>query len=202
VQSVVQVGSVGALLSTGYGRLLLAKVAILAVVLGLAAYARRLVRRAQVPAGGVGRLRRTVGIEVAATAVVLALSAVLVQVDPGRTAGAQRAAEAVQGVSETLTGPLFTLQFNIYPVQVGDNNTVHAFVYTAEGKPLPAVEWTVTTVLQGKDLEPVTSRMLGVLPHHAIGAITFALPGVYEVRFTVRTTEVDQSTVRTTVTVR
>jgi copper transport protein len=202
VQAVVQVGTVGALFSTGYGRLLLAKVAILAAVLGVAAYARRLVRRAQVPAGGAGRLRRTVGIEVAATAVVLALSAVLVQVDPGRTAGADRAAEAVQGVSETLTSPLFTLQFNIYPVQVGDNNTVHAFVYTAEGRPLPAQEWSVTAELQGQDLEPVTTRMLGVLPHHAIGAITFPLPGVYEVRFTVRTTEVDQATVRTTVTVR
>jgi copper transport protein len=147
-------------------------------------------------------LRRTVGIEVAATALVLALSAVLVQADPGRTAGARRAADPAQGVSQTLTCPLFTLQFNIYPVQVGDNNTVHAFVYTAEGKPLPVREWSVTTVLQGRGLEPVTTLMLGVLPHHAIGAITFPLPGVYEVRFTVRTTEVDQATVRTTVTVR
>ena len=57
-------------------------------------------------------------------------------------------------------------------------------------------------MLQGQGLEPVTTRMLGVLPHHAIGAITFPLPGVYEVRFTVRTTEIDQATVRTTVTVR
>lgn len=147
-------------------------------------------------------MRRTVGIEVAATAVVLALSAVLVQATPGRQAQAQRAADAVQGVSQTLTCPLYTLQFNIYPVQVGENNTVHAFVYTAAGKPLPAEEWSVTTVLQGQGLEPVTTRMLGLLPHHAIGAITFPLRGVYEVRFTVRTTEVDQATVRTTVTVR
>jgi copper transport protein len=201
VQGVVQVGSVGALGGTGYGRLLLAKIALLALVLGVAAYARQLVRRAQVPAAGAARMRRTVGIEVAATAVVLALSAVLVQATPGSQA-AERAADAVQGVSQTLTCPLYTLQFNIYPVQVGENNTVHAFVYTAAGKPLPAEEWSVTTVLQGQGLEPVTTRMLGVLPHHAIGAITFPLPGVYEVRFTVRTTEIDQATVRTTVTVR
>jgi copper transport protein len=202
VQAFVQVGSVSALAGTGYGRLLLAKIALLAVVLAVAAYARRLVRRAQVPAAGAARMRRTVGIEVAATAVVLALSAVLVQVTPGGRAQAQQAADAVQGVSQTLTCPLYTLQFNIYPVQVGENNTVHAFVYTAAGKPLPAQEWSVTTVLQGQDLGPVTTRMLGVLPHHAIGAITFPLPGVYEVRFTVRTTEIDQATVRTTVTVR
>jgi copper transport protein len=182
--------------------LLLAKIGIMALVLGAATYARALVRRAAVPAEGVGRLRRTVGMEVTATAMVLALSAVLVQVDPGRTAGTERAADAVRGVSTTLTSALFTLQFNVFPVQVGDNNTVHAYVYTAEGRPLPAQQWSITTVLQGRDLEPVTAPMLGVLPHHAIGAVTFPLPGVYEVRFTVRTTEVDQSTVRTTVTVR
>jgi copper transport protein len=202
VQAVVQVGSVGALVGTGYGRLLLAKVGILALVLGAAAYARRLVRTARVPASGAARLRRTVGVEVVATAVILGLSAVLVQVDPGRTAGARLAAETVPGVSGTLSCPLFTLQFNIYPVQVGENNTVHAFVYTAEGRPLRAEEWTVTTALQDRDLEPVTTAMLGVLPHHAIGAVTFPLTGTYEVRFTVRTTEVDQATVRTTVTVR
>jgi copper transport protein len=44
--------------------------------------------------------------------------------------------------------------------------------------------------------------MLGVVPqHHAIGALTFPLPGTYELRFTVRTSDIDQATVRTTVTV-
>jgi copper transport protein len=200
VQAVVQVGSVGAIWTTGYGRLLLAKVVLLGLVLGIASYARRLVRRAQVPAGAT-RLRRTVGVEVAATAVILAVSAVLVQVNPGRTASAEQAADAVEGVSQTLTCPLFTLQFNIYPVQIGDSNTVHAYVYTADGKPLPAQEWSVTTVLLGRNLEPVTTRMLAVPPHHAIGAVTFPLAGVYEVRFTVRTTETDEATVATTVTV-
>jgi copper transport protein len=97
---------------------------------------------------------------------------------------------------------LYTLQFNVYPVQLGENNTVHAFVYTPQGAPLPAQQWSVTAVLTGRDVEPVTTAMLGVLPHHAIGAVTFPLPGVYELRFTVRTTDVDQATVKTTVTVR
>jgi copper transport protein len=201
VQAVVQVGTIGALWHTGYGRLLLAKVAILAGTLSVAWYARRLVNRAQVPAAGASRMRWTVGLEVLATTVVIGLSAVLVQVNPGRSAVVDQGAVRDAGVSQTLTCPLYTLQFNIYPVQVGDNNTVHATVYTAEGKPLAAQEWWVTTVLQGRNLEPVTSRMLGVPPHHAIGAITFPLAGVYELRFTVRTTEIDEATVRTTVTV-
>ena len=202
VQAVVQVGSVPALWRTDYGRLLLAKVAILAVTLTAAAYARRLVQRSQVSTQGPAKLRRSVGIEVVATAVVLGLSAVLVQVNPGRSAAAEQAATVDTGVSQTLTCPLYTLQFNIYPVELGENNTVHAFLYTAAGQPLPAEEWTVTTQLLGQGLEPVSTPLLGLIPaHHAVGAVTFPLPGSYELRFTIRTTAIDQATVRTTITV-
>jgi copper transport protein len=202
LQAVVEVGSVGALWHTGYGRLLLAKIAVLAVTLTVAAYARRLVRRAQVPAAGATRMRRTVGIEVAATAVVLALSAVLVQVNPARSAVVDQGAVREAGVSQTLTCPLYTLQFNIYPVEVGENNTIHAFVYTPAGAPLPAEQWTVTSQLLGQDLEPVSTPLLGLIPrHHAAGAITFPLAGTYRVKFTVRIGEIDQASVETTVAV-
>ncbi|MEU4242736.1 copper resistance protein CopC [Actinoplanes sp. NPDC026619] len=202
VQAVVQVGTVRALWETDYGRLLLAKVGVLAATLTAAAYARRLVNRRQVPAGGAARMRRTVGIEVAATAVVLGLSAVLVQVNPGRSAAVDQGAVRENGVSQTLTCPLYTLQFNIYPVEVGDNNTIHAFVYTPAGAPLPADEWTVTSQLLGKDLEPVTQPLLPLLPrHHAAGAITFPYPGEYEIKFTVRIGELNQATVKTTISV-
>jgi copper transport protein len=202
VQAVVQIGSVGALWRSEYGKLLLAKIAILAVTLGAAAYARRLVRRAQVPAAGATRLRRTVGIEVAATALVLAISAVLVQVNPGRTAAVDRAAVSNDGVSQTLSCPLYTLQFNIYPVQLGEDNAIHAFVYTPAGAPLPVEQWTVTSQLVSHGLEPVSAPLLGLIPtNHAAGAITFPLPGTYEVRFTIRISDVDEATVKTSITV-
>lgn len=202
VQAVVQVGSIGALWRTEYGKLLLAKVAVLAVTLTVASYARRLVRRAQVPAAGVTRMRRTVGIEVVATAVVLGLSAVLVQVNPGRSAAVDQEAVQEAGVSQTLSCPLYTLQFNIYPVQLGENNTIHAFAYTQAGAPQPVEEWTVTSRLLGQDLEPVSQPMLPLIPrHHAAGAITFPLPGTYEVAFTVRTSDIDEATVKTTINV-
>ncbi|GIM96763.1 copper resistance CopC/CopD family protein [Paractinoplanes toevensis] len=202
VQAVVQVGTVRALWETDYGRLLLAKVGVLAATLAVAAYARRLVNRRQVPASGAGAMRRTVGIEVAATVVILGLSAVLVQVNPGRSATVDEGAVREDGVSQTLTCPLYTLQFNIFPTQVGDNNTIHAFVYTPAGAPLPADEWTVTSQLLGKDLEPVTEPLLPLVPrHHAAGAITFPYPGQYEIKFTVRIGELDQATVKTTISV-
>jgi copper transport protein len=106
------------------------------------------------------------------------------------------------GVSQTLTCPLYTLQFNIYPVEVGENNTIHAFAYTPAGAPQPVEEWTVTSRLVGQDLEPVSQPLLPLIPrHHAAGAITFPLPGTYEIAFTLRTSDIDEATVKTTVTV-
>jgi copper transport protein len=202
VQAVVQIGSVSALWRTEYGKLLLAKIAVLAVTLGAAAYARRMVRRAQVPAAGVSRMRRTVGVEVVATALVLGISAVLVQVNPGRSAAVDRTAVSNDGVSQTLSCPLYTLQFNIYPVQLGEDNTIHAFVYTPAGAPLPVEQWTVTSQLVSRALEPVSAPLLGLIPtNHAAGAITFPLPGTYEVRFTIRVSEIDEATVKTSITV-
>ena len=200
VQAVVQVGSVPALWRTDYGRLLLAKVAVLAVTLSVAFVARRMVNRRQVVTSGASRLRRTVGIEVLATTVILGLSAVLVQVNPGRSASVDQGAVRDNGVSGTLTCPLYTLQFNIYPAKLGDNNTIHAFVYTPAGAPLPADQWTVTSRLLGRDLEPVSEPLLPLQPrHHAAGAITFPYPGDYEIKFTVRIGELNEATVTTTI---
>lgn len=200
VQAVVQVGSVRALWDTSYGQLLLAKVGVLAATLGAAAFARKLVRRGQVPAAGASRMRRTVALEVVATTVVLGLSAVLVQVNPGRSATVDQGAVRDNGISQTLTSPIYTLQFNIYPVQVGDNNTVHAFLYTPAGAPLPGEEWKVSARLLGQDVEPFSAPMLGLVPRrHALGALTFPLAGTYEIKFTVRISDLDQATVKTTI---
>jgi copper transport protein len=161
-----------------------------------------MVDRRQVVTSGPARMRRAVGAEVLATAVIHGLSAVLVQVNPGRSAAVDQGAVREDGVSQTLTCPLYTLQFNIFPTQVGDNNTIHAFVYTPAGAPLPADEWTVTSQLLGRDLEPVTEPLLPLQPrHHAAGAITFPFPGRYEIKFTVRIGELDQATVKTTISV-
>jgi copper transport protein len=202
VQAVVHVGSVGALWQTGYGRLLLAKIGILAATLAAAAYARRIVHRFAVPATGPGRLRAAVGIEMAATAVILGLSAALVQANPVRGGAAERPVTVDDGVSQTLTCPLYTLQFNIYPVQVGENNTVHAFAYTAAGAPLNIDQWTVSARLTGQGMEPVSVPLLGLTPrNHAAGAVTFPQAGTYDVRFTLRVGELDQASVTTSITV-
>ena len=198
VQSIVQLGTPAALWGTGYGRLLLAKLGVLAVVLAAAAVARRLVSRA----GGGTVLRRLVAVEVAATAVVLGLSAVLVQVDPGRSAAAKDGAIGNAGLSETLSSPIYTLQFNVYPVEIGEYNTVHAFLYTPAGRPLPAEEWEISTRLLDQNLEAVREPLLELNPeHHALGSVSFPIAGTYELAFTIRVDDLNRATVRTTVTV-
>jgi len=203
VQAVVHAGSVPALWQTTYGRLLLAKTVLLAGTLGVAHVARRFVLSRRVAVDGPGRLWGTVGTEAAATAVILAVSAVLVGTTPGRAAVRERDVPAPDGFAQTLTSDLYTLQVSIYPVELGEWNTVHGMTYTPEGKPLTAAQWTVTTRYVDQDVSPVSEPMLP-LPaprNDALGSLTFPLPGTYEVSFTVRTTEIDQATVRTRVTV-
>jgi copper transport protein len=110
VQSWRQVGSLDGLTSTTYGRVLLVKVGIAALLVGVASLSRRLVRGRLVPAGALvrrpvgpgaatatadpvsagpeataGRLRRLVAVEVALAAAVLAATSLLVQAPPARS---------------------------------------------------------------------------------------------------------------------
>ena len=126
------------------------------------------VQRAPGAGDGAGRLRRTVGIEVAATAVILGLSAVLVQVNPARSAAVDQGAVREHGVSQTLTCPLFTLQFNIFPVrgrrqQHGPRVRLHAERRAAAG---PGVDGQRPAARPG-GIEPVS---------HAAAAARAAAP--------------------------
>lgn len=197
IQALIEVGTPGALLSTTYGRLILAKVALFAVVLAVAWYARRLVlhRAAQ---GRPALLRRTVTAELGITAVVLALTAVLVQTTPARTAAATPAAGVPSTFSTRLTSNLFVLQVDVTPAQVG-NNAVHLYAYDLNNQPLKVVEWTGTVALPAQNVEPVAVPLLTILENHSVGEVRLPTAGDWQLRFTVRISDVDRATVVTTV---
>lgn len=200
VQALLETGSLTALLTTAYGRLVLVKVGLTLLLLVVAGYARWLVSRwRQV---GSRRLTATIGIEVTVAVVALGVSTVLVQTTPARTAAVEAQALGQDSFAQTLTSTLYTLQFDIYPVQLGEYNTVHAYVYTPEGAPVRVEEWTMTTALPAAAVEPVTSVLLPIDDNHAAGAVAFPVPGDWEVRFTIRLSDIDQATVSTTVPVR
>ncbi|MEU7866489.1 copper resistance protein CopC [Dactylosporangium sp. NPDC049140] len=198
LQAVVQMGGWAAIGSSAYGRTLLVKVGLVAAVLAVAAWSRRMVQR-----GRPGRLRRAVGVEAGIAAVVLAASAVLVQLAPGRTAGveAQAAAQA-QGFATTLTSPLYAVQFEVYPAEVSEYNSFHAFVYSPEGKPLPVVEWTVTASLPERGIEPMPNPVFTVTGNQGLGNITFPMAGRWRLSITLRVSDFDQATVTADVPVR
>jgi copper transport protein len=195
VQAVLEIGGLSALFDTRYGQLILAKAGLLGAVLAVAFFSRRLVTRRS-PA----RLGRLVAAEVGLAAIVLAASSVLVQTTPGRSADieARAAAEAV-GYSTTLNSSIFSVQFEIFPVQIGENNTLHAFVYTPAGKPVEVAEWRVTAALPEKGIPPVPNAVVSIRGNQGLGAVAFPYPGKWELSLTIRLDDLNQATVKTTV---
>ncbi|TDB74373.1 copper resistance protein CopC [Micromonospora sp. KC721] len=197
VQGLIEVGTLGALVGTAYGRLLLAKIILFALVIGVAAYSRALVRR-RTAAGRPARVRRAVGVELAVAAVVLGLSAVLVQTTPARVAAGDVAGTANAYFSTTLTSPIYSLQVELDPAERG-NNSLHLYAYTKDNRPQPVAEWRATAALPSAGIEPIEIPLLPLTDNHATGELNFPAAGEWQLRFTVRISDIDQATVTVTV---
>ncbi|MBG0563027.1 copper resistance CopC/CopD family protein [Actinoplanes aureus] len=196
VQALIEVSTLDGLINTTYGRLILVKVGLAAVVLGVAAYSRKLVK-SRAAEESPGPLRRIVLAELAITAVVLGVTSVLVQIAPPRTAEAAETAATTTTVTQTLTSNKMSLQVDIFPAKVG-NNSIHLYAYTPDNKPLPVIEWKATATLAAKGIEPIEIPLLRITDFHAIGDIALPAAGEWTFKFTARTTEIDQSTLTMT----
>jgi copper transport protein len=197
VQALIEVASFRGLVDSTYGILILVKVGLAGLVLAVAAYSRKLVRDRTAEATP-RALRRPVMAELAVTAVVLGVTAALVQISPPRTAeAAQTAATTTTTVSRTLTSGAMSLQVDIFPATVGDNS-IHLYAYTPESKPLTVVEWRATAALPAKGIEPIDVPLLRITDFHAIGDVALPAAGDWTFKFTVRTSDIDQSTVTMT----
>ncbi|OLE25040.1 MAG: copper resistance protein CopC [Actinobacteria bacterium 13_1_20CM_3_71_11] len=203
-QALINVATVGALLHTTYGTLLLLKIGVLAVVLAGAAVARRLVRRqAADKPQGVRRLRFAVFAEIAGAVLILGLTSALVQTTPARTAAASPAGSDVEQdiFSTTLDSKLYQLQLDIEPLTVG-NSDVHLYAFTPDGKSLTVKEWKVTAALPDKGVQGIDVPVLALTPSHATGTVSLPTAGRWQFSFTLRTTDFDEATVTTEVTIK
>ncbi|MEU7978570.1 copper resistance protein CopC [Micromonospora sp. NPDC048894] len=200
VQGLIEVGTVAALTGTTYGRLLLAKIGLFALVVGVAAYSRQLVRRRTAAARPVP-VRRAVWVELAITAVILGVTATLVQTPPARTAVDGGSGADAGYYSTTLTSPLFSLQVELDPAERG-NNSMHLYAYTPDNRPQPVVEWKATAALPSAGVEPIDIPLLKLTDNHATGEFSFPSAGQWQLRFTVRTSDIDQATVTATVPIK
>ncbi|AGZ39589.1 hypothetical protein AFR_06500 [Actinoplanes friuliensis DSM 7358] len=196
VQALIEVASFKGLYASTYGRLILVKIGLAAVVIAMAAVSRNLVR-SRTAENGPGRLRRIVMAELAVTAVVLGVTAALVQIPPPRTASAAESASTSTTISQTVADDSVSLQADIFPATVG-NNSIHLYAYTLDNKPLPVVEWTATAALPAKNIEPIEVPLLRITDFHAVGDIALPMAGEWTFKFTVRTSDIDQSTLTMT----
>ncbi|WP_416900855.1 copper resistance CopC/CopD family protein [Micromonospora echinospora] len=200
VNALIEVGSPSALVDTTYGRLLIAKIALFALVVGVAAVSRNLVRRWR-EAARPRPLRRALWLELAVAAVVLGVTAVLVQTTPARTAGADIAGGGSTLFSTTVTSSLYSLQMEVDPAEPG-SNSLHLYAYQPDNRPQPVVEWRATIALPSAGIEPIEIPLLPLTDNHATGEINLPASGEWQLRVTARTSEIDQATVTTTVPVR
>jgi copper transport protein len=144
----------------------------------------------------VRRLRRSVGLEVAIAAGVLAVTAALVSTAPAR-------ASYVQPYSATVrlaTGG--TAQVSVTPARQGPN-TVQVDVFDPAGKPRDAQQVTLTAALPAEQIGPLPLPLakVGTGQYRSTGA-ALPRPGRWTLVVRVRTSEFDTSVAGTEVPVR
>jgi copper transport protein len=200
VQALIEVGTFSGFYRTTYGRLILVKIGLAAVVLGVAAFSRSQVGR-RIAEERPTPLRRMVAVELAITASVLGVTSVLVNVTPARTVAesATTTTPTQTTVSTELTTSLYVLQVDVYPAEVG-SNTLHLYAYTPDNKPLKVLEWKAKAALPAAGIEPIPVPVLRITDNHAIGDVALPKAGAWRLTFTLRTSAIDEASVTTTVT--
>ena len=214
-QSWRQLGSWAAFGSTDYGRLLLAKLVIVALLLAVAVKSRTWVtlhQRAPVAIGvgaasrsspAVSTLRRSVLREAVLGALVLGVTALLVNAEPGRTATAASRGSSHQVISYDTGGPggRGQLTVDVDPAVTGPA-TISVTVQDRTAGPRDVAELNATLALISEQLGPfpVPLQRTGQGRYVATG---FQIPadGTWQLAVTVRTSDIDQTTVTTPVSI-
>lgn len=169
-----QVRSLDALTNTGYGQLLLLKVAGFGVLIGFGWINRfrllAVVRRTIEP------LLRSIRLEIPVAAVILALTAALISQAPARTT-------YTEPFTEIQTTDALTVQLDVQPARAGTND-LHLYFFDQDGlttTPVDAVEVTAAT----GDIPPRRLDVTPITPTHfsAYGAALTA-PGTWTITVT------------------
>jgi copper transport protein len=222
VQALIETGGWSALKDTTYGQLLIAKIALLALVLVIADFSRLWVRRryaTRVPAGavagqaglstgpepsGLRRLRRGIAAESVLAAAAVAVATVLIQTVPGRSAFAVQ-----PGPVESASRPVTRTGAYVAAVRRG-GLVIHVkvdpavagvqYIYLGATRPgggrVHVREWTLSVGNDALGLENVHVPVLidsGVGHHYVYGSFTMAAAGTWTIQVTARTTDVDET---------
>ncbi|MFL6160870.1 MAG: copper resistance CopC/CopD family protein [Jatrophihabitantaceae bacterium] len=182
-----EVGTVDAITTTRYGQLVLVKVVLFIGIIVLGYYSRRALRR---PAGDrpLARLRRTLLIEVAVGATVLAATGVLIAQPPGKVALAADRAEPRQ-----VTVAVTEQSNAVVEVDPGVHGSVQITIALTGGIKPTAV--TATASLPAKQLGPIPLKLQAAGPSsYTAAGVLLPAAGNWQVQVTVRTSEFDSTT--------
>ncbi|MGW0898895.1 copper resistance CopC/CopD family protein [Streptomyces goshikiensis] len=152
-------------------------------------------------------LRRMVTVETVLGVVVLVITTVLTGTQPSRAAGERvAAASAAEPQVKVVTVPFDmgtanrqgTVQITLAPGRVGEN-TVEAVVYAPDGGFATVPELRLTLTQDELGIGPLDAKLKDQKGYWATYDLRLPMPGVWTLNITVRTTDIDQVTVRDTV---
>ncbi|MEV4808690.1 copper resistance CopC/CopD family protein [Micromonospora avicenniae] len=209
-----QVGTWAALGATDFGRLLLGKLAVVLAVVGLAAGARRFVRRRgreplgldAAPAAAVRRLRRSVVGEILLGVAVVSITAVLVNTAPARTSYAPpvhttvpvpaAAAESASGLRDA------SVEVNIVPARPG-NNVADIYLTGPDGSLVAVPEISGRLESPDRDVPALPVTVTAAEPgHYVANSMSIPFPGEWVLRLDIRVSDFDETPVRVRFTAR
>ncbi|MEU2285406.1 copper resistance protein CopC [Streptomyces sp. NPDC013178] len=156
-------------------------------------------------------LRRSVLAEVAVSVVVLGLTTVLTGTLPARAEAEAATTEQAAGLpvaSVTMVpfdmstpdnpGLRGTVQITIDPARVGDNS-VQAVVYGPDNGFVSIPELRVSFTLPSKDVGPLDAKLTDRGGYWSATSVNLPIPGDWEMKVTVRVSDIDQVTETKTV---
>jgi copper transport protein len=178
VSAVVQVDSIDGLTSTGYGQLLLVKVAGFLVLVALG-FVNRAVIVPKVEHALTSLLRSTRA-ELGVAALVLAVTAVLINQPPARSQAPSGPISLTVEAAEEVDA---RLQADVVPAEVGPND-IHLYFFAGDGTTPLAVDAVEITAAVG-DIPPRRLDVTPVTPSH-VSALDASLgtPGTWTIQVT------------------
>ena len=218
LQGLRQTDGLESIVDTAYGRLLLVKVGLVGLVLTAASVSRAVLRgradaraREPLPAGpGAARveaepelvrdLRDSVIAEVAIAALVLAVTAVLVNTTPARVANEESVGSGVSpvpaaGFEETLTDDDMSFEVSLSPALSGTNELT--VVVTRDGDAFEPIEIAATMAEETRGLAPIDIAFTPEGDGTYTGTVNLPFTGEWTLEIDALRSEIDQATVST-----
>lgn len=212
-----QIGDISTVTGSSYGRWLVVKLCLVAVVLGFAALSRRTLHSNPANAAGHGatlaadlsavgatapdprsaKLARTVTVEAIGIALILVCTAALTGAVPPRA----QAADIPANASATAAQGDLVAQIDLLPAITG-GTTMHVTVLAATAEVAPADEITVEIELPEQQLGPLDIPTVMAGPNHVTtDQANFPIAGTWVITATARFGDFDQVIFTTTMTV-